>query len=1367
MEESTCPNTGAYESAPPLLPNEVQLCIHNFRDKYIGQLSEPVDAIHSDWKHLDNFTFRLMVFPASSDPHNGQTENSIGTFIEVQPRPDWPENWAFYRVQYNVIILNHMDLRKSIYKHDVFTFTRHETDRGWHSIASHQQLEGGFLTREGDLILRAGVYIQGTECDLDAKNHDFDSRAVTGFVGLLNHGATCYMNALIQGLYHIGKFRSWVFSLNFGSKELSSPHSRRIISGLLDPEGRDADMCPDREADALDDQDVRKLLLEEEAELSRTPLASLALQNLFYKLYFSREAPGCRELIKSFGWDAMDAFTQHDSHELLKLLLSKVEEQMKGTPAEGSLKELFGGEMETYIECIDIDYKSVRKESFEDIQLDVQGCENIYESLHRATEPEVLEGDNMYEAEGHGKQRARKGIRFLKFPNVCIFLLKRFTFNMQFMDTVKLNTKFEFYREIDLTPFRANQSSDGAKEEYVLQAVSVHQGGMNSGHYYTFCRTDINGKEGWLKFDDDKVYRVSEYSAIGDNFGGPVAECRNYLSGGGLYGFGYPAQNSARQKPYSAYILVYVKKSRVNEILCDSDPRTVNPEVVARCQMQERIATIRQNIRQRLSKFVKVRVFFKSDFINYRFLDQPFSDWREPGLVMKFERDKTLGEVLLKLSKVIAGYESDSKVELSKLDYDVSNFHILGLSADINRFEHLAQFDPDNLRKKDDYTPVFSGVIEEPIQELIRRINPNLLDPYDPTIYLLHFPFREDSFKLYHGPGELNGPSSNVAMLIIKYFDIFAKNPGQDDLICLDLAYVNADNRLLRLELPLIEKLVELMSLEIIIPYRMQELAALAKNYRTALEARTESSEERLYQELHETLENSGLSLCCYVETNGKCEFVSLKKTLLQHKIFTGDLLVFNFMPTDEMMTERGGTACHSKEDFEVTGEESTSSSVDEVFAAEYDALLFSEQLSELPAGRGGSVPPLAPPLPVFPVFDFPGLLDFLENRVTIVFRLYDPLQTLCLPVDCSGRLLVDAHGINMEDISVPGGLSSYSSFESDISDEDTNVASGGVLRLLPIITRRFELDLRCPVKKVLKFVCWNLKADPSRTLLYPGPPLLCSAACEVFSVDHFVRRDSSLGYEQVTLRELIETLRSYRGASRSKSPYATLHLCLLPWHYLRALISVPFGKFPHEDNGDRTVTAQVLNERVQVIRSIIANVNVNKCRTVGQLLEKMVGSQELWALVREEGYMVEHYDNDTPLSSLPQLSAGVKNIFAKPLRIEPAFSEQEKALINSRKLHRLCVAHQTQERETFGFAFMVLVEAGDNIATIKAKIREKVCVSQGEWVRWSFTQFDGAARTWKSNDDFLDLENTRVCFLAEHQMPYRRVRSQAIMRLV
>lgn len=56
---------------------------------------------------------------------------------------------------------------------------------------------------------------------------------------------------------------------------------------------------------------------------------------------------------------------------------------LQGTRVEKVINELFEGHTLNFIECVNVDYKSSRRESFMDLQLDVKGCANIYDSFDR------------------------------------------------------------------------------------------------------------------------------------------------------------------------------------------------------------------------------------------------------------------------------------------------------------------------------------------------------------------------------------------------------------------------------------------------------------------------------------------------------------------------------------------------------------------------------------------------------------------------------------------------------------------------------------------------------------------------------------------------------------------------------------------------------------------------------------------------------------------------------------------------------------------------------------------------------------------------------------------------------------------------
>jgi ubiquitin carboxyl-terminal hydrolase 7 len=71
---------------------------------------------------------------------------------------------------------------------------------------------------------------------------------------------------------------------------------------------------------------------------------------------------------------------------------------------ERIINDLFEGHTYSFVECSNVDYKSTRRESFMDLQLDVKGCNDIYDSFKQYCEVEELSGANQYNAEGHGLQ---------------------------------------------------------------------------------------------------------------------------------------------------------------------------------------------------------------------------------------------------------------------------------------------------------------------------------------------------------------------------------------------------------------------------------------------------------------------------------------------------------------------------------------------------------------------------------------------------------------------------------------------------------------------------------------------------------------------------------------------------------------------------------------------------------------------------------------------------------------------------------------------------------------------------------------------------------------------------------------------------
>lgn len=286
-----------------------------------------------------------------------------------------------------------------------------------------------------------------------------------------------------------------------------------------------------------------------------------ALQRLFYLLQTNEDTISTRELTSSFGWETKHIFEQQDVQELSRVLMERMEERMKGTKAENALSEMFVGKMKTYISCINVDYESSRIEDFWDIQLNVSGNKDLDASFKDYIQVETMDGENKYFAESYGLQDAKKGVIFESFPQVLHLQLKRFEYDINRDAMMKVNDRYEFPETFDATPYLSETADKSEPYLYQLHSVLVHSGDFNAGHYYAFIKPTPDGY--FYKFDDDRVTRATIRESLEENFGGDYSNRAN----GNLPVRNPYTRTLSTKRSMSAYMLVYIRQSRVKSIL--------------------------------------------------------------------------------------------------------------------------------------------------------------------------------------------------------------------------------------------------------------------------------------------------------------------------------------------------------------------------------------------------------------------------------------------------------------------------------------------------------------------------------------------------------------------------------------------------------------------------------------------------------------------------------------------------------------------------------------------------------------------------------------------------------------------------------
>ena len=403
------------------------------------------------------------------------------------------------------------------------------------------------------------------------------------YSGIRNLGCICYMNSMLQQLYHVPAFRYQLLQADDGAAPDWQEYKNRTI----------------------DDNVLHQL------------------QRLFGHLELS-ERVDYNPIEFCFSFKEMDGSptntsVQHDTEEFFNIIFDRIENLIKPTPQKYLLQSVFGGKHCSQMVCKECGFIRNRFEDFYNLKLIVKERKSMEESLKKNLEGEVISD---YECPGCKKKvDITKRTLLSETPNVLVVQLQRIVFDFDRFENQKVNTLFEFPDTLDLTPYSLNhimksegkltkkdlgqeeesptkkpgEESDQEGEDefeglndeekkerieerqtfqesvrnnenecyqYKLVGVIIHVGTADAGHYYSLINTDRfqkdneqdedwldTSKDKWMEFNDS---RVSDY-----NFEDLKADAYGGSSGNDDF-FGGIFKSSSYGK--SAYLLVYEKR---------------------------------------------------------------------------------------------------------------------------------------------------------------------------------------------------------------------------------------------------------------------------------------------------------------------------------------------------------------------------------------------------------------------------------------------------------------------------------------------------------------------------------------------------------------------------------------------------------------------------------------------------------------------------------------------------------------------------------------------------------------------------------------------------------------------------------------
>ena len=329
--------------------------------------------------------------------------------------------------------------------------------------------------------------------------------------GLKNMGATCYINTLIQCLCSCSYFVNFI---------LSDVYLDRI------QDNNSVDFITEMRSI------VKSLLVDGNSLIPTRFLKTLKLK-----------------------FDFIDINEQNDLHEILLLILNKMNEEIKVSDAikyfdtnilrasinnkdteykklddkcykmwyelhkkeYSELVELFYGQSISQIACGNCNHIHHNNEFFNILDLELPKQEdpkipiNIYDCIQKHTSTEFLnyniDDDKWVCNVCNESEKSEKIIRHWKFPPILIVCLKRFYFDKNLNRMTKNNSLVDIPYELDLKDYAM---SNKCKTKYKLQSVGLHFGNIYGGHYSSLVRKDKNKDNEWLLIDDLTINTIKK-----------------------------------------------------------------------------------------------------------------------------------------------------------------------------------------------------------------------------------------------------------------------------------------------------------------------------------------------------------------------------------------------------------------------------------------------------------------------------------------------------------------------------------------------------------------------------------------------------------------------------------------------------------------------------------------------------------------------------------------------------------------------------------------------------------------------------------------------------------------------------------------